>query len=74
MHHKIKSVLMILLLVGIMVILSLFIGSGGITGSTVVNTIACYQHSDCDDRLEKTEDLCRNPGTKYSLCVNKIKE
>lgn len=34
--------------------------------------IACYEQADCDDRLAATADLCRNPGTEFSLCVNKL--
>ena len=37
-------------------------------------SIACYEDKDCDDKTEATEDLCRNPGTTFSLCVNKVKK
>lgn len=36
--------------------------------------IACYQDKDCDDRIEQTDDICRNPGTTYSLCVNRVRK
>ncbi len=34
--------------------------------------IACYDDSDCDDRISATADVCKNPGTEFSLCVNKL--
>lgn len=39
------------------------------TGRSCV--ISCYNDLDCDDRMDATSDICRNPGTRYSLCVNK---
>lgn len=33
--------------------------------------IACYEHSDCDDRISATADVCKNPGTEFSICVNR---
>ncbi len=36
--------------------------------------IACYADEDCDDDIPQTEDLCRNPGTEYSICINKPKK
>ena len=36
--------------------------------------VACYNDEDCDDGITKTEDLCRNPGTVNSLCVNRVKK
>lgn len=72
MNHKTKSFLLVLLLLGILIIIGLFTNlNQGITGSTVVKSVACYENRDCDDKIEGTEDICRNPGTKYSLCVNK---
>ena len=72
MDHKTKSFLLVLLLLTIMAMIGVFANfSEGITGNMVVDSIACYDDSDCDDRVEETEDICRNPGTEYSLCVNK---
>ncbi|MBR9682936.1 hypothetical protein GOV03_00145 [Candidatus Woesearchaeota archaeon] len=72
MNHKIRSCLFVLLFVGAMAVVVLFSGfNEEMTGSIVVNSIACYENQDCDDRMEQTEDICRNPGTEYSLCVNK---
>ncbi len=34
-------------------------------------TIACSSDEDCNDRNPATEDICRNPGTTSSLCVNR---
>lgn len=33
--------------------------------------VACYEHSDCDDRISATADVCKNPGTEFSICVNR---
>jgi len=66
------------LIVGIVVVLAAIIvvvsfGADGITGSTVIKNVPCYEDIDCDDRREGTEDFCKNPGTEFSLCVNKLK-
>ncbi|HIH11952.1 TPA: hypothetical protein HA241_07215 [Candidatus Woesearchaeota archaeon] len=34
--------------------------------------IVCRQDNDCDDGMSVTRDVCRNPGTVYSLCVNML--
>lgn len=36
--------------------------------------IACYSDQDCDDTIVQTNDICRNPGTEYSVCVQKPKK
>lgn len=36
--------------------------------------VACYSDQDCDDTISQTEDICRNPGTENSVCVNKPKK
>ncbi len=58
--------------------------SAGLTGASVVNdtgnalcsgrscVISCYNDLDCDDRVDATSDICRNPGTRYSLCVSQV--
>jgi len=46
------------------------VGPQGLTGA-VVNDVACFEDADCNDNIAATEDICRNPGTEYSLCVNK---
>jgi len=74
MNYKLKSILFILLFVAVMVSIGLFANfDNGITGSATGGSIACYENSDCDDKIERTEDICRNPGTEFSLCVNKPK-
>ena len=60
--------------------------AGSITGAAVVGSetavpkigcqgracsVACHSNNDCDDAIPATEDICRNPGTEFSLCVNK---
>ena len=44
---------------------------GGLTGGVVANSIACQDNSDCDDKIEGTEDICRSPGTINAICVNR---
>ena len=72
MDHKIKSVVLVSVLLAMMITIGLLINiNQGVTGAVVSSSITCYEHSDCDDRIAETEDICRNPGTEYSLCVNK---
>ncbi|MBI2146262.1 hypothetical protein HYU22_02910 [Candidatus Woesearchaeota archaeon] len=71
MHHTLRSIIVILVLVGVVVALGVVVGTGGITGGTVADTIACYNNDDCDDKIAATEDICKNPGTISSLCVNR---
>ncbi len=73
MNHKLASLLSVLVLLGLVVVIGFFVGEDGITGS-FTEVISCYENQDCDDHIENTEDLCRNPGTRYSVCVNKPKE
>lgn len=72
MDYRIKSGLIVLLFVGVMISIGLFLGfNQSIVGSSVAKTVACVSSKDCDDRITATEDICRNPGTINSLCVNK---
>lgn len=71
MEHRLKSTLLVLLLLGILLVIGLIVGSEGITGGMVAKSVACENDGDCDDGVEATEDICRNPGTEFSLCVNK---
>ncbi len=74
MNHKLKSFLMLALLFVIIASIGFFASKGGMTGGAIgdiVGKIACYQDQDCDDKIAETQDICRNPGTEYSLCVNK---
>ncbi len=74
MDHRIKSWLIVILFIVIMVGIGFLLGSNqSIVGGSVVKTVACSDNSDCDDRISATEDICRNPGTINSLCVNKRK-
>lgn len=73
--YRVKSFALIVLLIGAIVVVGLMMSNEeGITGGMVAKTIACYDHKDCDDRIEATKDICKNPGTKFSLCVNQPKE
>lgn len=49
------------------------IGCGGGEGGYAC-LVACYDDEDCDDTIAQTEDICRNPGTENSLCVNRIRK
>jgi len=73
--HKTKSTLLIILLAGIMILIGVFASfNEGITGGTIAESVVCYEDLDCNDKLERTVDICRNPGTEYSICINKPKE
>lgn len=72
MNHKHKVFILGFTLIAIMVSIGFLINiDGSITGSSVVDQVACYEDTDCDDRISATKDICRNPGTVYSLCINK---
>ncbi len=68
---KVKLAVTLILLVGIVVALGLMVKNEGVTGGTVIKGVICYENADCEDQDLNTEDICRNPGTEYSLCVNK---
>tara|TARA_Y100000034_G_scaffold14502_1_gene15163 strand:- start:515 stop:685 length:171 start_codon:yes stop_codon:yes gene_type:complete len=55
----------------VVAIVGLMVGQEGLTGATTTKTIACYDHNDCDDKSQYTEDTCKNPGTEHSICINK---
>ena len=73
MNYKTKSILLVFLLVILMVGIGVFTNYEEITGATTSKKIVCYENSDCDDGLKETEDICRNPGTEYSLCINRLR-
>jgi len=65
-----RTILIIAIVIAVIAIVSLTV-STTITGGTIIKKISCYNQNDCDDHKEETEDLCKNPATEYSLCVNK---
>ena len=69
--YKLKSFLIVVVLLAIIIFISFFISDPGITSASIAKHIACFDDSDCNDHISGTEDICRNPGTEYSLCVNK---
>jgi len=71
MDYKTKSILLVIVLAGMMVGIGLLTNIG-ITGSIVADNIACDEDGDCNDKIEETEDICKNPGTKDSFCVNRL--
>ena len=75
MNHKIKSTLIISFVLVMMFSVALVINlNEGITGAVVSEKVSCYVNSDCNDKIENTEDICRNPGTVDSFCVNRPKD
>ena len=75
MDYRIKSILIVLLFIGVMVAIGMFLGfNQSIVGATVAKSVACENNKDCNDWISVTEDICRNPGTINSLCVNKRKK
>ena len=71
MNHKIKSLLIVLILIVMLAAIGLFVGQGGITGASTAHSVACFDNEDCNDKIEGTEDICKNPGTEFALCVNR---
>jgi len=70
--HRLKSALLIIFLIGMLAFAGIIIGQGGMTGATTYSsTVVCFSDSDCNDHVATTIDICRNPGTDLSLCVNK---
>jgi hypothetical protein len=70
-NHKVVSLIVIIIIVAVVAVIGLLLGTEGITGATVADTITCNDDSDCNDRIKATTDTCKNPGTIHSLCVNK---
>ena len=68
MRYKIKLMGIVLFVLFLVTVFSLIVNNG-ITGA-VTKQISCNNNIDCNDRSISTTDLCRNPGTEYSLCVN----
>ncbi len=71
MNYKIKSLLLVLFLIMVVAVVGVLVGQEGLTGASTAKTIACYDHNDCDDKSQYTEDTCKNPGTEHSICINK---
>ena len=74
MNYKTKSILLVTFLISLVVVVGFLVGQEGLTGATTTKTIACYDNEDCDDKISQTEDVCRNPGTEFSICINKAEE
>ena len=75
MNPDLKSLFVIIAVIAALVIVGILISrEGGLTGAAVRTAVACYDDADCNDRIAETEDICRNPGTAYSLCVNRRNE
>jgi len=76
MDYKKKTILLIAILALVFISIGFLINfnGSGLTGSIVANSIACYENADCDDGIDCTGDLCRNPGTEQSICINQVLE
>ena len=69
---NLKYVLLIAGLIGVFALVGIIIGrEGSLTGGAVMDNIACYEDSDCDDHIAETKDVCKNPGTTEALCVSR---
>ncbi|MBI2668878.1 hypothetical protein HYX14_03475 [Candidatus Woesearchaeota archaeon] len=68
-----KTVIVVVVFIFIFVVLGILISKGGLTGAFTASGLACSEDADCDDKIAQTRDVCRNPGTEYSLCVNRPK-
>ena len=75
MHHTTKSILVVSFVIVMMFAIGLMLNlNQSITGAVISGSPACYVDSDCDDKIENTEDICRNPGTQDSFCINRPKD
>ncbi len=60
------------ILLTLVTMLGIAVGTNGsLTGATATYQIVCSSDEDCDDGIHGTEDTCRNPGSEYSLCINR---
>ena len=73
MNYKTKSLLLISFLIVAMVAVGILMNMSatGVTGAVVSKQVVCYHDNDCNDGIERTQDICRNKGTTNSICVNK---
>jgi len=75
MHHNHKALLALATIILLFTLFTvMFHSEDALTSAMVKDSIACYEDNDCNDRIDCTEDLCRNPGSVNSICVNKVKE
>lgn len=72
MDYQSKSILIVMVIIGLMLTAAIIINfKGGIAGA-VVKTCLCRENADCDDGNPCTEDLCINKEECSSaFCVNK---
>jgi hypothetical protein len=78
MDHKRTSLVNILIIAVFMVLLAVItiifgINDDGISGAAVRCSVECYSDSDCDDKVDLTEDICLYAGECSSKCFN-VKE
>ncbi|MBW2981843.1 hypothetical protein KY343_03080 [Candidatus Woesearchaeota archaeon] len=76
MHHKTKSILVIVILVGFMAIVAVLVNNleGEITGAVIKPQCRCIDNSDCDDNNPCTEDICLYADNcKAAVCINDLK-
>lgn len=71
MNYKLRSLIALVAILAVIASLGIFMNDNMITGGSAAKTIACHEDKDCDDRLSSTEDICKNPGTEFSLCLNR---
>ena len=72
-----KMIFLGVALIGVMALMGFVISSGSsesLTGATVSEQVSCYSDADCSDKIDCTQDICRNPGSEYSLCINRAIE
>jgi hypothetical protein len=67
-----KTILVAIFLIVVIGVIGV-ISTGGLTGAVISNKVSCFENSDCNDHISETEDICKNPGSEYSLCVNRPK-
>ena len=73
MDHRTKSILTLIVLIGIMAAVAVVINNleGEITGAIIKPQCKCMDNADCNDDNPCTEDMCLYADNcKAAVCVN----
>ncbi len=74
MNHRIKSIITIAIIIGIMSTIAVFINNleSEITGAVIRPQCKCTANPDCDDNNPCTQDICLYADNcEAAVCVNK---
>lgn len=71
MDYKTKSIITVAILLTVITIAGLLISQGDNLTGAFISSVACYDDADCNDKIDATIDICKNPGTSRALCINR---